>query len=77
MIPPNGKCPCCTCKGIHCLLPHPGHNLHLPSDGVWSPEQETIDLLLDLFKDEKKGPRHQWLSTHTPSSGSASVALKS
>jgi hypothetical protein len=22
---PNPQCPCCVCRGIHCLIGHPGH----------------------------------------------------
>lgn len=30
MIPPDPEhCECCACRGIHCMLPHPGHNHRL------------------------------------------------
>lgn len=27
---PDPKCRCCSCQGIHCFIPHPGHSHTVP-----------------------------------------------
>src|SRR5882724_177257 len=66
---PTPYCSCCECKGIRCLIPHPGHSHETPSFSL-------DNLLNHISFDELRALNHKREGSPSSEGGESSPSLE-